>query len=259
MSGERLPGLVAQELARRVIRLSQTDSTNRYLKERAFSLPHGTLCYTGNQTAGRGRLGRSWVVPAGHSLALSILLRPAQLPVLPAVCGLAVARALRRCTGGDFRIKWPNDIICGGKKVCGILCEGILSQDGGCTVAGIGINLLQSENDFAREGLLYATSVREQTGVRLTLDETAAAVVNELEPLWLRCRSQGFGVIRREYERCCVTVGRMVRVLSPDGAERLCGAATGIAEDGGLLVENAGCVEHITAGEVSVRGLYGYI
>ena len=259
MSGERLPGLATQVFARRVIRLPQTDSTNRYLKEHASSLPHGALCYTGNQTAGRGRLGRSWIVPADRSLALSLLLRPAQPPVLPAVCGWAVARALRRHTGGDFRIKWPNDIICGGRKVCGILCEGILSRDGGCTVAGIGINLLQGENDFAQAGLPYATSVRIETGVTLTLDETAAAVMNELEPLWLLCRSQGFGTLRGDYESCCVTVGQTVRVLSPDGAVRCCGVAKGIAEDGGLLVESDGVLERIVAGEASVRGLYGYV
>ena len=120
MSGAGLPGLTTRVLGRTVISLDEVDSTNRYLKERAGELPHGTACLTGCQRAGRGRLGRSWDVPDGQTLALSVLFRTGgDVERLPLLCGLAVSGALEALTGAAFRIKWPNDIVCS-VSVCGL-------------------------------------------------------------------------------------------------------------------------------------------
>ena len=197
MSGAGLPGLTTRVLGRTVISLDEVDSTNRYLKERAGELPHGTACLTGCQRAGRGRLGRSWDVPDGQG-------------------GLAV-------------------------------------------VAGMGVNLRQTAAWFAQAGLPHAGSVLELTGRTLSLEETAAAILNQLEPLWDLCGQEGFAVLRERYARRCINLGRSVRVLSPDGAVRLEGTAVGVGEDGGLLVESGGEVIPVTAGEATVRGADGYV
>ena len=172
MTGAALQGLHTAVLGRRAIYLEETDSTNRYLKEAGESLPHGTLCYTGRRTSGRGRLGRDWTAPDGAALAMSVLLRgaaDADWSGLPLVCGIAVAAALDRLAGEragmPFRIKWPNDIICAGRKMCGILCESSQGETGRFAVAGIGVNLTQTEADFRGEGLPHAGSVRMLTGI----------------------------------------------------------------------------------------------
>ena len=181
MSGAGLPGLTTRVLGRTVISLDEVDSTNRYLKERAGELPHGTACLTGCQRAGRGRLGRSWDVPDGQTLALSVLFRTGgDVERLPLLCGLAVSGALEALTGAAFRIKWPNDIVCSGRKVCGILCESRPDGQGGlAVVAGMGVNLRQTAAWFAQAGLPHAGSVLELTGRTLSLEETAAAILNQ--------------------------------------------------------------------------------
>ncbi|HIW74126.1 MAG TPA: biotin--[acetyl-CoA-carboxylase] ligase [Firmicutes bacterium] len=258
MSGE-LRGLTAREFGRPLFWLPEVDSTNRYLKERGSLLPGGAVCCTGRQTAGRGRLGRSWTTPAGEALALSLLVKPAaHTAQLALLCGLAASRAMTRLAGPGFGIKWPNDIVCRGKKICGILCEACWPDETGFAVAGVGFNLRQTAEEFRRAGLPHAASVEMLTGNRLTLEETAAAFLNEMEPLWNRLRREGFSALRGEYEARCVTVGRAVRVLNPDGSLRLEGTALGVAEDGSLLVDGGGSTVSVCAGEVSVRGRSGY-
>lgn len=255
-----LRGLTARELGGRIVYLPSVDSTNRYLKENGDSLPHGTVCYTGWQQAGRGRLGRSWNARDGQALAMSVLFKTdADTAPLPLICGMAVTVALRGLCGGNFQIKWPNDIVCGGYKVCGILCENRWMSGGGFTVAGIGVNLEQSAEEFRLLGLPYAGSVKMVTGSDLDAEVTAAAVINALEPLWFRLKESGFAALRGEYEALCATVGRSVRVLSPDGEVLREGRAAGITEDGRLLVESGGESAAVNAGEVSVRGLEGYL
>lgn len=260
MSGGKLAGLTAKELGGCCVYLPQVTSTNDYLKENGDRLPHGTLCYTANQTAGRGRQGRAWTVRAGQSLAMSLLFRPGTgLERLPLVCGLAGVRALTALTDTAFRIKWPNDIVCSGQKVCGILCESRFSGDNGFVVAGMGFNLLQSAEEFAAAGLPHAASVRQLTGRTLRPEQLAAAVVNELEPLWHIYRDVGFRALRNAYRDCCVNLGQQVRVLSPDGTVRLEGTAVDIDEDGCLVVKTADGLKAVEAGEVSVRGKQGYV
>ena len=259
MSGG-LSGLHTQTLGKTAIYLPAVDSTNLYLKENGEKLENGTLCYTGWQTKGRGRLGRDWSAGQGQTLAMSLLFKPAEgLAQLPLACGLAVVNALQLLTGTAFQIKWPNDIVCGGHKICGILCESCLQENGSFTIAGIGVNLLQTEADFEQQGLPFAASVDMMTGCRLSVEETAAAVVNELEPVWLRLRERGFRAIREDYTAKCVNIGQKVRVLSPDGRMKSEGRAAGVADDGCLLIDDGDKVTAVNAGEVSVRGFYGYV
>lgn len=265
MNGAELRGLATTELGRRTVHLEEVDSTNRWLKESGDALPHGTVCYTGCQTRGRGRLGRTWKVPPGASLAMSVLLRQAEMDWsgLPLVSGIAVARALNRLAGDkfgvSFRIKWPNDIICGSRKVCGILCESSQGEQGRFAVVGIGVNLNQTEEDFQREELPCAASIKSLIGTAPSYGETAAAILNELEIVWGIYVRQGFLPLLAPYETLCATVGREVRLLSPGGDPLAAGRAMGVAEDGGLIVDTAEGRRIFHSGEVSVRGLYDYI
>lgn len=259
MRGE-LRGLTARNLGSLVIYLPTVDSTNKYLKENGDSLPHGTICYTGWQQAGRGRLGRSWDAKDGQTLAMSVLFKAdTDMTLLPLISGMAVAQALRVLSGGEFQIKWPNDIVCGGYKVCGILCENRWVQDNRFAISGIGVNLKQSADDFRLLGLPYAASVKMVTGRSIDAEDTASAIVNALEPLWLRLQDSGFSALREDYEARCATIGRFVRVLSPDGDLLREGKAVGITDNGRLLIESGGERTAVNAGEVSVRGLEGYL
>lgn len=258
---QTLPGLTTKALGRRLLFLHEVDSTNRYLKERATALPHGTACCTLCQTAGRGRLGRDWASPRGEALALSVIFRQ-RGPVrqLPLLCGLAVAQALEALVGDAFQIKWPNDIVCRGRKVCGILCESRADGVGGlAVVAGIGVNLLQPDTWFAAAGLEYGGSVAMLTGRKLDPQIVAAEILNRLEPLWEQCCVEGFHSLAQTYAQHCVNVGRRVRTLSPEGEIQLEGMACGIATDGSLLVDDGEKVHAVAAGEASVRGFDGYV
>ncbi len=256
----KLENLTTNDLGRHCIYLDEVDSTNEYLKREGASLPHGTLVLAGCQTAGKGRLGRRWAATDRDALAMSLLLRDfdvQRLSALPLVSGMAVAQGLREMTGGDFGIKWTNDVVAQGKKVCGILCESRLMGSGAFAVCGIGVNLIQNEDYFHQRELPYATSVRLATGVSLSPDKAAAAIMNGLEPLYQSFARAGFASLREEYRRQCVTLGRQVRVTY--GGETREGEALDVAEDGNLICRIGGGLVKIAAGEASVRGMYGYV
>ena len=264
MGGETLRGLHTKELGRRAVYLPEVDSTNRYLKDNGVGFPHGTLCYTGRQTAGRGRLGRSWTAPDGQALAMSILFRPnggaaaCGLRQLPLLCGLAVAEAVEDMSGASCAIKWPNDSICGGRKVCGILCESRVMTDDFFAVAGMGVNLTQTAEEFEAQGLANAGSLSMLTGKAVSVGEMAAAVLNRLEPLWEVYYAEGFSPLRGAYEARCLTIGKAIRALSPDGELRLEGTAVGLDTEGRLLVDTPAGRQALDAGEVSIRSMNGY-
>ncbi|MBC8571355.1 biotin--[acetyl-CoA-carboxylase] ligase [Zongyangia hominis] len=255
-----LQNLTTQVLGQNCIYLDEVDSTNDYLKREGERLPHGTVVIAERQVAGKGRLGRQWAPTDREALAMSLLLRPfllKQMAALPLVCGMAVARALEGLTKESFGIKWTNDVVTGGKKVCGILCESRVMAGESWAVCGMGVNLVQTEEDFAARDLPYATSVAAATGVKVEPFAVAARILNELEPLCERFAAAGFGALREEYGRQCVTLGRQVRVT--DGGRTLEGTALDVGEDGNLILHVDGKVVHIAAGEASVRGMYGYI
>ncbi len=247
-------------LGKEHLHFEQLSSTNDYLKQNAAALSHGTVATADFQTAGKGRSGRAWQDNARAGLAFSVLLRPPSVhhtQLLPLVCALAVKSAIYSLYGVNSGIKWPNDIVLNKKKLCGILCEGVLLGQTAYAVCGIGINVMQQEADFHKDGLDHATSLLVETGMRRSVDEVAAAVMIELERYYDRYITQGIAALLSEYEAACVTLGRQVKVIQ-NGAERE-GRAVGLTQNGALLVDFAGIVAEINAGEASVRGLYGYV
>lgn len=257
---DRLPGLGTRYLGRQFRLLDEVDSTNNYLKEHAARLGHGAAVIALHQTGGKGRLGRSWQVPRGSSLMMSFLLKDGdaeRLTRLPLLVALAVRGALAGLCGVSFDIKWSNDVLCRGGKVCGILCEGRTAATGPpCVVVGLGVNLTQTEEDFARLGLVYASSLYLATGKKYDLFAVGAKILEEMERILEEYRQNGFDPLLDRYRRHCVTLGRTVRVTL-GGAVRE-GRAVDIAADGSLLCEMDGRIVPVSAGEATVRGLQGY-
>ena len=246
-----------------VYHYEETGSTNDRAKELAAAgCPHGTLVTAEEQTAGRGRRGRSWSSPSGTAVYMSLVLRPKLPPtsasMVTLVAELAVSAAVKKVTGAESRIKWPNDLVVGNKKICGILTE--MSAELDCihyVVIGIGINTGQRE--FPEEISSTATSLFLETGKPVNRCRLVAAVMEELEGYYESyCRAGDLSLLKEEYNRELAGAGGEVRVLSPAG--EYTGVSRGIDEEGRLLVDRAdGTRECVVSGEVSVRGLYGYV
>lgn len=254
-----LPYLTTKILGRQALFFSRLDSTNQYGKEHGAQLPDGTVILAKEQFAGRGRQGRAWLIEPGSTLAMSVVVKgfPASyLPLLPMGCGLAVSQAFGAITGTPGPIKWPNDVLLGKKKACGILCESRLGGENPYTICGIGINTGQPAAFFEEAGLPHATSLRAE-GFQVAPLEMASAILNALEPILDTLRADGFSSLCKAYSENCVTVGATIRVIQKDG-ERV-GKAVAILPDGNLLADFDGRPEALCAGEVSVRGLYGYV
>lgn len=240
--------------------VDETDSTNDALK-RQLDAPHGTVLIARRQTGGRGRLGRQFLSPLG-GLYLSVLLRPQvpsdQLLHLTPMTAVAVRRAISDCCGVSAQIKWTNDLVFGGRKLCGILtelscCEGSLQS----VIVGVGINCNTDIASLDPSVSSMATSLAQIVGHRVEEEALASAVIFRLQQMDAALLTQKAAWME-EYAAACITVGRQVQILC--GGERRQAYAEGIDENGGLLVryEN-GETAAVTAGEVSVRGMYGYL
>ncbi len=242
--------LTTSYIARDIRYYTEVASTNTEAKE-APDAENGTLFIADTQTAGRGRRGRDWVSPMGCGIWMSLLLlpdiAPERIPEITLVAGMSVCRAI----GNGAMIKWPNDIVIGTKKVCGILTE----YSGGKVICGIGINV--NTRGFLQELEHIATSIYLETGRETDRAALAAAVMNEFEPLYDRFLSGGFDALSDEYKERCVTIGQAVTVTG--AGDTISGTATGITPDGGLIIDTVGGQRIITSGEASVRGIYGYI
>ena len=239
--------------------LAQTDSTNNRVKELADAgAPSGAAVIADRQTAGRGRLGRSFSSPGISRdcdllgldrLRLDLSLPEDRLMTVPALAAVAGARAVRRAAGLDCGIKWPNDLVCAGRKVSGILTELVPTQSGPAVVIGIGINV--HEQTFSPDAAQVAGYLDAWTDRPVSRGELAKALLEELDGLETL---DGL----REYRAACLTLGRTVRLLRPDGTQQA--EALDIDRDYGLIVRYGdGREETVRSGEVSVRGLYGYI
>ena len=238
------------------------DSTNlkaRQLAEEGY--PEGTVVLAEQQEAGRGRRGRSWASAAGTGIFMTLVLKPAIDPnnasMLTLVTALAVSAAIRRCSGKPAGIKWPNDIVMSGKKVCGILTEMSLGSNGiSHIVVGIGINV---QNDsFPEELSETATSLYLETGKYLKRELLIAEILAQFEHYYqIFLTTEDLGGLLEEYNANLVNLGRHVRVLDPK--ESFEGQAMGINPRGELLVDTREGRRPVSAGEVSVRGIYGYV
>ena len=225
----------------------------------------GTVVVADRQTAGRGRLGRSFQSPGGQGIYLTALLRPdlppERLSPVTAMAGVAVCRAVERLCGVSPGLKWPNDPVLDGKKLCGILTE--LSLEGETArvqelVLGIGINVSQRPEDFTPEVREIATSLVQALGHAVSRPALAAEIIREVDRLCAALAAGETGPYLAEYRRRCVNLGRTVRLLRPDGGGETA-EALDIDEEFGLVVRRPdGAVKTVRSGEVSVRGLYGY-
>lgn len=222
---------------------------------------HGAVVVAETQTAGRGRRGRQWNSSRGTGLWFSMLLKPdispEHAPMLTLVAAMAVARAIEQMAGIRPGIKWPNDIVLSGKKVCGILTEMKARADGiDYIILGIGINVKVQE--FPEEIVQIATSLETECRCTIDMDILLEAVLKEFEHYYdLYMRTLDFRLMQDEYNRCLVNRDKQVKVLDPQGAYE--GIARGINAQGELLVEREGRIYQVNSGEVSVRGIYGYV
>ena len=249
----------------RVIVLDSVDSTNSFAKQLAASgAPEGTAVLARSQQKGRGRLGRSFSSPSDVGIYLSVILRPdakpEQLLHLTAAAAEAAAEAIEAQTGLNTGIKWVNDLTAGGKKLAGILTELSVELESGRSeyiVVGIGVNCCQSPEDFPPELTEIATSVYEQTGRLPDRNALAAEMLLALSRLSETLLTEKEDWMRR-YAARCITVGRQVRVISPRETRE--GTALGLDANGALQVAYSdGTQVWVSSGEVSVRGLYGYL
>ena len=240
-----------------------TDSTNTQAKKLAAAgAPHGTVLIAGHQTGGRGRMGRTFQSPEGSGVYLSVILRPhcppQQLMHLTCAAGVAMLEAVEKVSGIRPKLKWINDLVIGSKKLGGILVEMSLAKElVDYAVVGIGINCLQKEDDFHPDIGQMATSLSIATGREIRPEALAAAMVGALHKMSLSLLDEK-DTIMRIYKTNCITLGKEIQVIRGDSIRP--GVALDLDDDGGLLVQYPdGSLETVASGEVSVRGMYGYI
>jgi len=239
------------------------DSTNTSAKRLASAgAPHGTMVIADMQTHGRGRMGRSFHSPEGTGIYLSLILRPNlpadQLMHLTCAAAVAVADGIERAAGLRPNIKWTNDLVAGGKKLGGILTE--LSLRHGSTVEyaviGIGINCCQKEDAFPPELQDIATSLHMCTDKNIVRSTVISEIIVALEQMsqQLGCSSD----ILQRYRADCITIGQEISLLLPNEIRH--GKALDVDENAALVVKfDDGKIESVHSGEVSIRGMYGYV
>lgn len=237
------------------------DSTNDRLKELARQgAPHGTVLIADRQTGGHGRMGRSFHSPGGMGVYMSVLLRPScpasELMHLTCAVAVSMCDAVEAACGLRPGIKWTNDLVCGKKKLGGILTELGLSPRGIAEYAiiGIGINCCQQPRDFSPEIRNIAASLSMVTGVQQNRFRLAAAM---MEAIWKLDLNQKETILC-QYRRDCVTIGQDIALVR--GKEVRHGRALDIDDSGALIVRfSDGSTEAVSSGEVSIRGMYGYV
>ena len=263
MTAEEVESLLDTEWAGKpVVYYPETDSTNiriRHLGDEGA--PHGTLAVADRQTAGRGRRGRTWESPGGSCIYMSILLRPdlapEKAPMLTLVMACGVAEGIMDCADVKVQIKWPNDIIVSGKKLAGILTEMSTQVDYiNHVTVGVGINV--NVQNFPEE-IQTATSLLSETGTQTKRAPVIAAVMKHFEENYkIFMQTEDMSGLMEKYSGLLINRGREVLILEKDSEYKA--FAEGINQKGELVVRREdGTVEKICAGEVSVRGVYGYV
>lgn len=245
----------------------EIDSTNAEAKRLAQkNTLHGTVVAADKQSAGKGRHGRSWQSPSGRDIYFSIILKPDFSPEcasgLTLVMALAVSRAVEEHCGIRAQIKWPNDVVVNGKKVCGILTEMCVETAAISYViigTGINVNRQDTPEEFPKEIRNTATSLFLEKGTVIDRESLLQKILQSFEAYYGQyVKHLSMEQLLEEYNTRLVNRNRQVRVLDPKGEWG--GIARGINRQGELLVEKEnGTVMQVYAGEVSVRGLYGYV
>lgn len=241
----------------------EVDSTNDWAKrEVKQGAPSGSVYLADSQTKGKGRAGRVWENPKGSGLVMSLLLKPEmppeKAPMMTLIMGLSACMAIRRLTGLEAQIKWPNDVVINSKKTTGILTEmGMTDGKIGYVVVGIGINLNMEE--FPEEIQEKATSLKLECGQNVDRDRIAQMLLWFFEQYYETfMETFTLDFLKETYNNVLVNKNR--EVVIQEKTEKYTGICRGINEKGELLVEKEdGTCTEIFAGEVSVRGLYGYV
>ena len=250
-------------VAKEVLYFDTIDSTNTKAQELAEKgYPSGTLVVADKQESGKGRRGRSWVSPSGTGIFMTLMIKPDINPnnasMLTLVAALAVAKAITSVTGEEAMIKWPNDIVVNGKKVCGILTEMNAQFDYiNHIVVGIGINV--HNESFSEEISQMASSLMiEAGGKRFHRAQIIAETMSYFEQYYdTFLKTQDLSALVREYDKLLVNRNKSLRVLDPK--EPFDGKAMGITPKGELIVDTWESRKLVSSGEVSVRGIYGYV
>ena len=241
------------------------DSTNNYAKQRAQNgAQDGLVIVAERQSDGRGRCGRSFESEVEKGVYMTVLLRPEVMPqeILPitALAAVAACNAVERVCGVRPGIKWTNDLVLNGKKICGILTEMALEGESGriqYVALGIGINVNHTAMDFSQEVGKIATSLAAETGKTVSRSALIAALLEEIDQLYAQI-GKNLSDYLSAYKKDCVMLGKEVRVLG--GTHEYRAIARDIDDAFGLVVEREnGTLETIRSGEVSVRGMYGYV
>ena len=248
-----------------VLWFDSIDSTNTYAKQLAAAgAPHGSVLIANHQTSGRGRRGRSFHSPAGTGIYMTVILRPncppTQLMHLTCATAVAICDAVEKSAGFRPGIKWTNDLVCGRRKLAGILTELALTQDGKTdyAIVGIGINCCQKELDFPEEIRSIACSLGSVTGQPVHRAKIAAAMMDALYRMDQQLLTDRTAILR-QYRRDCITLGKDVSIIKADGSFTHA-KALDIDDEGALVVEYAsGETGIVNSGEVSIRGMYGYV
>ena len=257
-------------LGKRVLYFETLDSTNNYAKQIALEgAEEGVAVVAGSQSGGRGRLGRKWDSPSGSGIYLSLILRPVLPPEevqgITLAASVAVAQAIEKIAGIRPGIKWPNDVLLGDKKVCGILTEmNSEMEQVNFIVLGIGINYGRQQGEFPAELAEKATSLdayAAKRGIdiknadRLLLLRT---VLQELDEIYALITNNRTAEVLDKWKEYSVTLGREVRIIS--GATEYTAVAEGITDGGKLMVRcGDGEVKLVQSGEVMLRGVSGYV
>lgn len=231
-------GLTTQFIGRSIVYFDKADSTNNRAKEALKAAPaDGTLVLAETQSAGRGRLGRAWFSPSSSGIWMSLILKPtlsvADIPKLTMMAAVALRKGILQATGAEVLIKWPNDLLLNGKKVCGILAE-LSGEADRLThlIIGMGLNVNQQKEDFPDELQTIGSSLRIALGKALDRRELLKSLLRHLEEEYLKVCSDGFQTVLEECRNYSATLGSVITVS--DGNRRITGVAETIEEHGGL-------------------------
>lgn len=241
-------------VVKRLLHFPELSSTNAYLKEKgAVGEREGLVVLADTQTAGSGRLDRSWHSPPG-GLYFSILLRPmtisaTEAPLIALTAGVAVAKVLQTALGVQARLKWPNDVLVEDRKVCGILAESTLMGEGiEYVVLGVGVNANTPLDELPSDLQTSATTLQHILNRPVDLPRLFGYLLGQLEFWYIRLRDQGFAAISREYRRLCTQLGQSVTVTV--GSEHLTGVAKDIGPDGSLILHTDSGRKHIRSADI---------
>lgn len=251
-----------QYIGRKVKYYEEVDSTNTQAKRLAEEADtDGLLVITEVQTAGKGRRGKAWESPKGSGIWMSLILKPELEPIhasgLTLVAALAVANAIRKITKLDAYIKWPNDIVINGKKVCGILTEMSSEMDYiNHIVIGIGINV--NTEHFHESIKDIATSLYLEYKNKVKRSVLVCEILKQFELYYeMYLETKNLSLLIEQYNQLLVNIGKEVVVI--EAQSQFQGTALGVNESGELIVQVNDTIKRIVSGEVSVRGVYGYI